>query len=91
MVLVQQDCVLIKGDTWRRRHAQRKDDMKTQGPDGLSHPRREAWNTPSLMASRRNRPCPRLDRGRLASTTRRQYISVVCPTQSLVPAKSHRT
>lgn len=54
MALIQWDCVLIKGDTWRCRHAQRKDNVKTQGADGLSYPRREAWNTPSLTAIRRN-------------------------------------
>ena len=40
----------IKGDTWRCKHTQRKDNMKTQGTDGLSNPRREACNKPSLTA-----------------------------------------
>jgi len=66
----------ITGDTWRHRHAWSKDDVKTQGTDSLSNPRRKAGNTPSLMAIRRNQLFSHLDCGLLASMTGRWYVSV---------------
>ena len=53
------------------RHAQREEDVKTQGGDGHL-PAKEPGTDPFLLALRRNQLCPYFDLGVLASRTVKQ-------------------